>query len=377
MAGQVFWRTFAAVFAIAAVIVGLGLWAAASRSDQTNGATSGQSAQSQLATAAGAGEGDASSPGEASPTQVSPLTLAEFADSTYAVPSGCWSLVTTADTAPGEVAFEDGAAETEFSGALARIDGFASLQANGEQYAALGFSCTGGGTYYQAFWGVYDRDLNLLAEGNRTDVTAVAPVIVGASAGTFTGAGNTFESRIENILLGGDTGGGTGAATVTYQWNGTSAQVMDVIYELPTGSARMPDLDQVQEIYDLLAEDSPAAYEHIGTKVKNQIQFGFGDGSIPFSEVITPAGGTVKGCVLGGAIPEGGTRQDYVDDSGVYFPTVEYLEPGYFYCGINTLAVGGWSPSELDGKLSYSQWFMVRSDLEGTPFIYDVPRTFS
>ncbi|WP_371176886.1 hypothetical protein ABYF34_07265 [Buchananella felis] len=169
--------------------------------------------------------------------------------------------------------------------------------------------------------------------------------------------------------------------------SGTDAQAVIVLHWVPDGYKyattrfysdfgewEQPKLWDLQLFYNALADgNDSAAAPHTSAENMTTVQTGCvgvcPDGVSNYRASIFPPGGVVEQCVLIG--PFGVPISD-VDGQGRRLGMEVTGEAGDFFCGIRRPA----QDLNPDGSLSYLQWFIVQSPLDGDYYVSQFGRAF-
>ncbi len=315
-----------------------------------------------------------------------PPSYADLANGTQRLPAACveWAWYDGGDfDLEQEFAMVDGVvAISSYEYAQIELQYADVMFLGGRAYTVAQFSCSNGGMYPEQYVGIYDDDRNLVAETPSFYDLELGGYTPKLWADQPTIAGSTFAFTVDGIGL---TGDGTatadarsGSATVTWQWDGEELALIDVLYHLPIGDARTPDVAAVQELYDMVSEGTEAGSSQISPQVTARLDTDSLSLGSSEREVIFTPGQQVTECVLAG--PENETH----DSDGFQFPDLaasgqRYVEPGSFYCGLfrtNPDAAPAMPDGVVDGDTAgipriYISWLTVQSDSHGQPTITD------
>ncbi len=257
---------------------------------------------------------------------------------------------------------------------------------NGEPTVLVALFCTGGGTGYFSDLGMYNADLERIGtvdyyRGLPWMHNSAGPIVQGLKV-----VGNTLTFSTQGLQVvesGGGRGWGSLPSNVTMMWDGTEFVVTDVSYSTDFGVVRPPDLDEVRWIYRQIAEENDEAVRDFFTpgffdRIEFEKQYG-SDYDSPFVRSWWyPVDGEIAGCML---IPPLGVDARPDPNSDLYAPG-DYswgqtwdghsIQEGDFLCALD------WSPNApRTGAIHYDLWWLVRTDEDGTPFVYGEGRTFS
>lgn len=237
-----------------------------------------------------------------------------------------------------------------------------------------------------AYWSVYDADQNLVAAEYLGWIPGVvwtySPVDASATnwdLNAWFRPAPTGSFRIEMEM--GMFTEFPSTADVTWKFDGAEAKVEGFALALASGKvSRAPDMAQLQSIYDALSEgrDDEAAPYVDASVLRDMQEFATGSG-MSYRELALAPGGKVEKCVL--ASP--GWDFDYPprDENDVGYgsigtsgPDLWALPPGTWYCGLSSdiHPVG----TDWDGASYYLQYFVVRTDEDGVPFIEGINRNY-
>lgn len=314
-----------------------------------------------------------------------PLSYEDLANATLAVPPPLIGFVI--DTEDNTIDLVDGHWDAPEAPSSIDLITTTPMIVDGEAFTVAMFQGKRGNGYSTSDWAIYDTNADLVAYQTYDDWNDL-----GAAAGSrmptdLDVADNKFSYVSDAVALLGD---GTSPkskwheATVTWQFDGKTAQVDDVVYHLPSGDARAPDQALLQSIYDDLSEGRIAersdaldseVERHLGRTVDLVGDLFYSPDQVATREMpqyayTLPSGAKVEQCVLIPAIEDG---YGVSDAMGVEFPLSDrawnnLLSPGQWACGIS------WdrhpisdSPSPNQG--AYQEYLIVRSDEKGNPKI--------
>lgn len=302
--------------------------------------------------------------------------------SSYSVPlppeCARWALMPGPES--GRVLFTDGVAE-RVPGArevrIQRTDRANFLQGDS---TVIVFGCEGPSGRIQESAGIYDTrgelifDVEPWAGEDRSMLQAHIPLVQFTAVEA---SGTQLALTVWGVLAApdiGETEATDAQAVILLRWVGDGYKHADTRFYSDYGEWEQPKIWDLQLFYNALADgnDSQAA-PHTTAENMTAVQTGCvgvcPDGVSNYRATIFPPGGVVEQCVLMGpwGTPirdiDGTARRLAVEMNGV---------AGDFFCGIRR---PGQAPNP-DGSLTYLQWFVMQSPLDGDYFVSDFGRAF-
>ncbi|MDO5663494.1 MAG: hypothetical protein Q4G40_12420, partial [Brachybacterium sp.] len=321
-----------------------------------------------------------------------PMTTEELASATVEVPGVCAAFVMdedysspdTANPDPREVTFHRGqAASSERPHATITVNDTQATMLDGIPVTVATMTCHGGGSYSYDVIAVYDPSGQYLGGLDMQNIDAPdrpQGTIHKTYLEDVTALGSTLRMTYPNIQVYGDDSCSacepSARADTLYAWTGDSYSLVDARYTVPSGSVRLPDLEDVQRFVDLVAagEDEQAEAMMTGQWPLGEFADNADLSDPMYMDVapierdwVFPADATVDRCELIGPVDSAGiaSYQSYTMANGkrIWDPVFDYLDsrPGDSVCVITSESVPYLNP----GEDSYEVYLVVAGNPNG------------
>lgn len=174
-----------------------------------------------------------------------PLSYADLADATLELPTQCvdWLFGDGASTTHTLVGGEVTGLPSESF--LFELRETQPMDVGGKAFTVATFGCHVGSSPSMAPWAIYDADGNLVDEYDPESSEGVQGLTPAKYIENLRVQGQSFSYDYPGIMLADDvwcgTCQGSGSATVTWDFDGGEASLVEILYHLPTGDTTTPD----------------------------------------------------------------------------------------------------------------------------------------